>query len=78
MKTRIVETTGLSSSGDINIGFSVEYKKHFFSKWEVLYTTDWVGQNDHSLVRLRKEKCQNLLKALRIRGAHKIRTILED
>lgn len=78
MKSRIVETTGLSSYGGVNVCFAVEYKESFFSKWKTLYTTDWVDSKDPRSVKDRKTKCLNLLKALRDRGAHKIRTVLKE
>lgn len=78
MKSRVVETTGLSSYGEVNVCFTVEYKESFFSKWKTLYTTDWVDSKDPRYVKDRKTKCLNLLKALRKRGAHKIRTVLKD
>lgn len=78
MKSRVVEITGLSSYGEVNVCFAVEYKESFFSKWKTLYTTDWVDSKDPRYVKDRKTKCLNLLKALRKRGAHKIRTVLKD
>lgn len=78
MKSRIIETTGLSSYGTINVCFAVEYKEGLFSKWKTLYTTDWVDSEDPSYVKDRKNKCLKLLKVLRERGAHKIRTVLKD
>lgn len=78
MKSRIIETTGLSSYGVVNVCFAVEYKEGFFSKWKTLYTTDWVDSEDPSYVKDRKNKCLKLLKVLRERGAHKIRTVLKD
>lgn len=78
MKSRISQTTGLSSYGDINTCFAVEYKEHFFSKWKVLYQTDYIESTNKYGVKNRKEKCLALLKALRERGAHKIKIVLKE
>ncbi|AHJ86800.1 tail fiber protein [Salmonella phage STP4-a] len=76
MKTRLVQITGLSSYAKVNIGYSVEYKKNFFSKWKVLYQTDYVSIDDKAKVEERLKRCQELHEALKVRGAHKIKTII--
>ena len=78
MKARLVQTTGLSSWGDINISFAVEYKKGFFSKWKTLYQTDYVDSTDEARTNDRRSKCEKLLKALKERGAHKIKTVIGE
>ena len=76
MKTRLVQTTGLSSYAEINTAYSVEYKKNFFSKWKVLYQTDYVSIDDKAKVADRLKRCQELHEALKVRGAHKIKTVI--
>ncbi|AIX12202.1 hypothetical protein ACQ46_gp222 [Citrobacter phage Moon] len=78
MKARLVQTTGLSSNADINISYAVEYKKRFFSKWETLYQTDYVDSIDKARINDRRTKCEKLLKALKARGAHKIKTVIGE
>lgn len=78
MKARLVQTTGLSSFSNINISFAVEYKKGFFSKWETLYQTDYVNSTDEARTADRRNKCEKLLKALKERGAHKIKTVIGE
>lgn len=78
MKARLVQTTGLSSNADINISYAVEYKKRFFSKWETLYQTDYVDSTDGVRTYSRRNKCEKLLKALKERGAHKIKTVIGE
>lgn len=78
MKARLVQITGLSSYGDINISYAVEYKKGFFSKWKTLYQTDYVDSTDEVRTTDRRSKCEKLLKALKERGAHKIKTVIGE
>lgn len=78
MKFRMVKTTGVSSHGTINVGFSVEYKKHFFSKWKEYHHFGYVDSTDQYKIVPQYEKCLELLKALRARGTTNIRTILGE
>jgi hypothetical protein len=76
MKTRLTQTTGLSSRAIVNISYSVEYRKNFFSKWKVLYQTDYVSVDDEYQKKVRLARCQKLLEALKERGAHTIKTVI--
>jgi hypothetical protein len=78
MKFRMVKTTGVSSHGDINVAFSVEYKKHFFSKWKEYCNFGYVDSTAQYKVVPQYEKCLALLKALRERGTTNIRTVLGE
>lgn len=78
MKVRVVKIEGLSSSTDINVAFAVEWKKHFFSRWKEFYKTDFVDSKDKWKVSPRKERCEKLAEALKARGRHIIKTVVNN